>query len=301
MSGIPESKLLEYRRRFSDRIPTVGKGKDRIHPEEAVPIFKAIHREQTGERIHMLQGKQYYDLKEISTLLGLSRSLLYSYISEEGDKVPRVKQGKRWLFPEEAVEAFKNIRKSREDRKKRRVEGLYSIRDLSRILGISESTLHQYKRKYADKIPSVGTGRDRKYPEEAIEVFRGLREGGPGSGKEGFYSLSQVSEMTGIPTHTLLYYRRTYPDKIPVAEGRRSRVYTDDSIEAFRKLRARPGRRGRTSAAPGLTKVAPRLDAIESRIETLEGRLEEATRMLREVLERIPGQTALERGEGSGS
>jgi len=286
MTGIPESKVLEYRRRFPQRIPSMGEGKDRVHPSDAVEIFQAIHRQQTGEAVRMREGRRHYDLQEVSRLLNLSRSLLYAYISEEGDRIPKFKEGKRWLFPEEALTKFREIRTEREARKRRKVEGLYSIRDIARKTGVSESTLHQYKRILGERIPSVGKGRNRRYPEAAIQTFLEYRETGGGRKVPGSYSLSEVAKTTGIPEHTLLYYRRTYPDEIPVASDRSTRIYTDESIEAFKQIKSRASRRGGRRGGSDRSKL---MESLEQRVQDLERVQRETRTLLDQVCRRLEG------------
>lgn len=291
MTGISESKILEYRRRFTQRIPSMGEGKEKVHPEEAVPIFEEIHRQQSGQEVLTRQGRRHLDLQQVSEELGLSRSLLYAYISEEGDRIPKFKEGKRWIFPEEALEAFREIRSEREARKRRKVEGLYSIRDIARKTGISESTLHQYKRALGDELPSEGEGRNRRYPEEAIEVFLAYRKTGGGRRVPGSYSLSDVSKETGIPEHTLLYYRRTYPEEIPVAKDRSTRIYTAESIQAFQKIKERASRRGGRRG----TRKSKRIGELEGRIEDLERRWGRAETLIERICEQLgldPGREA---------
>jgi DNA-binding transcriptional MerR regulator len=286
MTGIPESKVLEYRRRFPQRIPSMGEGKDRVHPTESIEIFQAIHRQQTGEAVRMREGRRHYDLQEVSRLLNLSRSLLYAYISEEGDRIPKFKEGKRWLFPEEALTRFREIRAEREARKRRKVEGLYSIRDIARKTGVSESTLHQYKRILGEKIPSIGKGRNRRYPEEAIQAFLDYRETGGGRKVPGSYSLSEVAKTTGIPEHTLLYYRRTYPDEIPVARDRSTRIYTDESIEAFKQIKSRASRRGGRRGGGDRSRL---VESLEQRVQDLERVQRETRDLVEQIYRRLDG------------
>jgi DNA-binding transcriptional MerR regulator len=54
---------------------------------------------------------------------------------------------------------------------------LYTIRDVARELGLPESTVRYYRNAYAAYLPSVGTGRRRRYPPEAIPLLRLVAEG----------------------------------------------------------------------------------------------------------------------------
>jgi DNA-binding transcriptional MerR regulator len=51
-------------------------------------------------------------------------------------------------------------------------ETLYTLRQLAEELKLPESTLRYYRDAFVDHIPSVGTGRRRRYPREAVAVLR---------------------------------------------------------------------------------------------------------------------------------
>lgn len=54
---------------------------------------------------------------------------------------------------------------------------LYTIKELSSILNVPESTLRYYRDRFEEFIPVVGKGRKRRYKEEAIEIFRQIIKG----------------------------------------------------------------------------------------------------------------------------
>src|SRR5438045_3481929 len=51
-------------------------------------------------------------------------------------------------------------------------EALLTLRQLAQELEIPESTVRYYRDAYLDHIPSVGTGRRRRFPREAAHVLR---------------------------------------------------------------------------------------------------------------------------------
>lgn len=55
---------------------------------------------------------------------------------------------------------------------------LYTLIEIAEKTGINATTLSRYATLYADRIPCQGEGRKRRYPPEAIVVFRQLREEG---------------------------------------------------------------------------------------------------------------------------
>ena len=47
-----------------------------------------------------------------------------------------------------------------------------SIREIARRIDVPESTLRYYRNAFAAYIPTMGTGRSRRHPEDAVEIFR---------------------------------------------------------------------------------------------------------------------------------
>ncbi len=54
---------------------------------------------------------------------------------------------------------------------------LYTIREIARELALPESTVRYYRDTFSAFLPSVGTGRRRRYPAEAIPLLRLVAEG----------------------------------------------------------------------------------------------------------------------------
>ena len=161
---------------------------------------------------------------------------------------------------------------------------LLTLTEVSKQLGLSMPTLQKYKKRYADRIPSVGKGRTQRYPAESLPVFEELRKenlgrrgrprkaaaageagatrrrggrrvragrgrGGASSG-QGLLTLTQVAEQTGISYPTLLRYVKTHLSKLPHAGSGRARRFRPEAVEVFRKLRSesRAGRPPGTGA-----------------------------------------------------
>ena len=53
---------------------------------------------------------------------------------------------------------------------------MLSIANISKELNIPESTLHYWKNRFAEYLPSIGRGRQRRYRTETIEIFRTISE-----------------------------------------------------------------------------------------------------------------------------
>jgi DNA-binding transcriptional MerR regulator len=56
-------------------------------------------------------------------------------------------------------------------------EPLLTLRQVADELGVPESTVRYYRDAFLDHIPSVGTGRRRRYPPPAVAVLRSIAEG----------------------------------------------------------------------------------------------------------------------------
>ncbi len=52
---------------------------------------------------------------------------------------------------------------------------LYTLSEISQKTGISMPTLQRYKKLYQNRIPSSGSGRKQRYPDNALPVFEELR------------------------------------------------------------------------------------------------------------------------------
>ncbi|NIN13438.1 MAG: MerR family transcriptional regulator [Gemmatimonadales bacterium] len=54
---------------------------------------------------------------------------------------------------------------------------LYTLRDIARQLNLPESTVRYYRDAFAEHVATVGTGRRRRYPVEAVAVLRSIADG----------------------------------------------------------------------------------------------------------------------------
>ncbi len=57
-----------------------------------------------------------------------------------------------------------------------KIEKTYSLQDIADILKRPRTTLSHWNQSYKNYIPAVGSGRTRRYKEEAIDVFRLIME-----------------------------------------------------------------------------------------------------------------------------
>src|SRR5258706_15353116 len=55
-------------------------------------------------------------------------------------------------------------------------EPLLTLKQLAEELHLPESTVRYYRDAFLDHIPSVGTGRRRRYPREAVAILRSIAD-----------------------------------------------------------------------------------------------------------------------------
>ncbi|MDD4953276.1 MAG: MerR family transcriptional regulator [Desulfovibrionaceae bacterium] len=55
-------------------------------------------------------------------------------------------------------------------------KSLLSVAEIARRIGVPESTVHYWKNRFAQHIPSVGQGRQKRFKSEAVAVFTAISE-----------------------------------------------------------------------------------------------------------------------------
>jgi DNA-binding CsgD family transcriptional regulator len=187
----------------------------------------------------------------------------------------------------------------------RRTAGnLLTLGELARRAGVSIPTAQTYKRKYQNRLPSVGAGRKQRYKPAAIAVFqriraenaqrRGRRPGRPagarvssaGTGRvAGALSLAEIARRTKISYPTLLRYLQLHGRKIPAIGKGRTRRFPARAIQVFEQLRSQSRGGRRRVLGGGAGRVAVGTDpALSARIRRIESMQEDLTRQLSEVV-----------------
>jgi DNA-binding transcriptional MerR regulator len=155
-TGIPMPILLRYKREHPDRVPSIGSGSQQRFPEEAIEVLTQIHQEATGREEEPRRGG-------------------FGLLS-----LPRLrKQVRRPDEDEEAAEA-KPAKRGRASTGAATGEGMTLV-EVSEKLDIPYPTVARYASQHGDRIPHHGSGRSRRFPEAALEVFEQIRnESKPG-------------------------------------------------------------------------------------------------------------------------
>ncbi|MFP3938858.1 MAG: helix-turn-helix domain-containing protein [Thermoanaerobaculia bacterium] len=171
-TGIPMPILLRYKREHPERIPSAGVGSQQRFPEAAFEAFLEIQREEEA------QGQ---DLPRRGGFGLLSLPKLRKRTSEEGpaepaEAEPRHDQGAAPAASSAqptggTAEAAAGTARDNGDRDAR----MLKLTEISERLGIPYPTAARYASQYADRIPHEGHGRNRRFPPEALEIFRRIR------------------------------------------------------------------------------------------------------------------------------
>ncbi|MEL7059245.1 MAG: helix-turn-helix domain-containing protein [Acidobacteriota bacterium] len=157
-TGISMPTLQRYKKLYQDRLPTVGEGRTQRYPEEALEVFEELKKENMSRR-----GRPRKNAPP-------RRTVTTAEVVEDDASVAH-----------EVSDADHAVSVSGE---------LLTLKDVEERTGISYPTLLRYVKTSLKRIPHQGTGRKRRYPPEAVDVFKTLREesrrgrraGRPGNG-----------------------------------------------------------------------------------------------------------------------
>ncbi len=140
--------------------------------------------------------RKLYTLTEVSQKTGISMPTLQRYKKKYQRRIPSVGKGRKQRYPKEAFAVISAIKKENLKKRGRKASStrkkttrskaasrrttaakgdLLTLLEIRRRTGISYPTLLRYVKLHSDKIPHVGSGRKRRYPPAAVEVFRKIR------------------------------------------------------------------------------------------------------------------------------
>ena len=150
--------LQKYKKRYGDRIPSVGKGRTQRYPDEALPVFEELKRENLARR-------------------GRPRKN-----AAPGAAAPAPAK-RRPGRPRKIAAAPVPAPVKRRPGRPRKAEaasaasggGLLTLTHVAESTGISYPTLLRYVKLHGKRLPSVGRGRRRRFKAEAVPVFQQLR------------------------------------------------------------------------------------------------------------------------------
>jgi DNA-binding transcriptional MerR regulator len=125
-TGISMPTLQRYKKEFQDRIPSVGEGRTQRYPEESLPVFEQIKKENIKKRGRPRKSSSkkksktkseapedrsgLLTLTEVSERTGISYPTLVRYVKLHGDQIPWEGKGRKRRYHPEAVEVFQELR-----------------------------------------------------------------------------------------------------------------------------------------------------------------------------------------------
>jgi predicted DNA-binding transcriptional regulator AlpA len=192
-TNISMPTLQRYKKMYQDRIPSVGQGRKQRYPDSALPVFDEIKTENAGKR-----GRPRKDAsaprpaRPAASKRGAGRAAKAAPAGRRGRKAA----GAAATAPRGAAAKRAGGRKAAGSgrgpgRPAKKSSGagsgnLLTLTQISETTGISYPTLVRYVRMHADRLPSEGKGRARRFYPQAVDVFRQLRsESGRGGRKKG--------------------------------------------------------------------------------------------------------------------
>lgn len=202
-TNISMPTLQRYKKMYQDRIPSVGQGRKQRYPDSALPVFDEIKTENAGKR-----GRPRKDAsapraeRPAASKRGPGRPARAAKAAKATKAAPAGRRGRKAAAaataPRGAAAKRAGGRKAAgsgrgpgRPAKKSAGSGsnngsLLTLTQISETTGISYPTLVRYVRMHADRLPSEGKGRARRFYPQAVDVFRQLRsESGRGGRKKG--------------------------------------------------------------------------------------------------------------------
>ena len=149
-----------YKKSYQSRIPAVGLGRKQRYPREALKVFEQIKLENLSKRgrpAKELGGRGSLETKQ-------ARKRTSSKARQRTKSAQRARTRTRSAARRKAAV-----------RVRPKPSNLLTLTEISQKTGISYPTCINYVKRHLDRIPHVGTGRRRRFPPEAVTVFRELR------------------------------------------------------------------------------------------------------------------------------
>jgi len=206
--------LQKYKKRYGDRIPSVGKGRTQRYPDEALPVFEELKRENLARRGRPRKNAAPGAAAPAPAKRRPGRPRKNAAAPPAPAPVKR-RPGR----PRKAVAASTGGG-----------EGLLTLTHVAESTGISYPTLLRYVKLHGKRLPSVGRGRRRRFKAEAVPVFQQLRSESRRGRKPG-----KAAARRGRPPGTSTGARRGRPPGSGAATGATAAV-TAGLAAALRRI-----------------------------------------------------------------
>ena len=207
--------LQRYKKMFNDRIPSSGDGRSQRYPEAAIEIFNQLKTENSKKR-------------------GRPRKN-----AAQGGAAAAAKAA----APKAVKAAPANAAKAEAEEP---VEpGMLSLKDIEDQTNISYPTLLRYLKTSLKRIPHKGSGRRRRFPPEAVAVFKTLKEESRRGRKAG--SGKAAGKVAAKPAPAKEAPKAAKQEAPKAAKMSRAAAA---AAAAAPKVKGKPGRKPKAAAAP---------------------------------------------------
>lgn len=219
-TGISMPTLQRYKKMYQDRIPSAGQGRKQRYPESALPVFDEIKNENAGKRgrprkdpsaprpERAAASKRRPGRPARATKAAAAAAPAAAEPKRRGRPPGRAAAKAAAVAPRGAAAkrapgrpkkaAAAAVPSGRRPGRPAKSGGLMTLTQISETTGISYPTLVRYVRMHADKLPSEGKGRARRFYPQAVDVFRQLRsESGRGGRKKGSGAAKKAAPARG--------------------------------------------------------------------------------------------------------
>jgi len=150
---------LEY---WSTTFPSMADGSESLDTEEALDRFSGLRAREIGVTVRQpMEGRPSQ---------GLATEESLKEANEEATRMQEAATKRRKPVPKRRAKESANKPRTAKRTK------LHTLSAASAKTGISMPTLIRYKREHQARIPSVGESRTQRYPEEALPVFKAIKE-----------------------------------------------------------------------------------------------------------------------------
>lgn len=201
--------LQRYKKMFNDRIPSSGDGRSQRYPEAAIEIFNQLKTENSKKR-------------------GRPRKN-----AAQGGAAAAAKAA----APKAVKAAPANAAKAEAEEP---VEpGMLSLKDIEDQTNISYPTLLRYLKTSLKRIPHKGSGRRRRFPPEAVAVFKTLKE----ESRRGRKAGSGKAAAKPAPA-------KEAPKAAKQEAPKAAKMSKAAAAAAAPKVKGKPGRKPKAAAAP---------------------------------------------------
>ncbi len=152
--------LQRYKKMFNDRIPSSGDGRSQRYPEAAIEIFNQLKTENSKKRGRPRKNA----VQSAAPAAGRPAKALKAAPAQEAED-----------------------------------PGMLSLKEIEDQTGISYPTLLRYLKTSLKRIPHKGSGRGRRFPPEAVAVFKTLKEESRRGRKAGSGKAANMAKADAAP------------------------------------------------------------------------------------------------------